>query len=87
VQLAVKDGRITDIKGGDEAEALRRFLAEMRGRLGDGVYDMNALHFGVHPHLVLLPLFLILVMHDKIAAFVRNACQLLPKLLLTCCNL
>jgi hypothetical protein len=49
VWLNVKDGRITDIKGGTEADALRRFLAEMKDRLGEGVYDMNALHFGVHP--------------------------------------
>jgi hypothetical protein len=49
IRLAVENGRITKIEGADEAEALRRFLASMRERLGDGVYDFNCLHFGVHP--------------------------------------
>ena len=40
---------MTKIEGGDEAEALKRFLEMMRGRLGDAMYDFNALHFGVHP--------------------------------------
>jgi hypothetical protein len=49
VQLNIDDGRITEINGGDEADALRRFLSSMQERLGDGVYDFNCLHFGVHP--------------------------------------
>jgi len=37
------------IEGGFEADALKRFLSHMRDRLGEGVYDFNCLHFGVHP--------------------------------------
>ena len=44
-----------EIKGGDEADALRRFLASMGERLGDGVYDFNCLHFGVHPQAAVAP--------------------------------
>lgn len=50
IQLVIKDNRITDIKGGDEAEALSRFMAAMVERVGDGVYDFEFLHSGVHPH-------------------------------------
>ena len=49
IRLTVENCRITKIEGDDEADALRRFLTSMRERLGDGVYDFNCLHFGVHP--------------------------------------
>jgi len=49
IRLTIENGRIKKIEGDDEAEALRRFLASMLERLGDGVYDFNCLHFGVHP--------------------------------------
>lgn len=49
IRLTIEDCRITRIEGHDEADALRRFLTSMRERLGDGVYDFNCLHFGVHP--------------------------------------
>jgi hypothetical protein len=49
IELAITNGRITDIKGGSEADALSRFLLSMQKMLGDGVYDFNCLHFGVHP--------------------------------------
>jgi hypothetical protein len=49
IRLTVENCRITKIEGDDEADALRRFLVSMRGRLGDGVYDFSCLHFGVHP--------------------------------------
>jgi hypothetical protein len=49
IELTIEDNRIKDIKGGDEASALRSFLASMRDRVGDGAYDFNTLHFGVHP--------------------------------------
>ncbi len=55
IQLTIKNNRITDIKGGDEADALRRFLASMADRVGDGVYDFNALHSGVHPQACVAP--------------------------------
>jgi hypothetical protein len=49
IRLTIDNGRIIKIDGGEEAEALNRFLAEMKERLGDGVYNFKALHFGVHP--------------------------------------
>jgi len=49
IELTIKDGRITDIKGGSEADALRRFLAAMKDRLGEGVYYFDTFHAGIHP--------------------------------------
>lgn len=49
IELVIKDARIIDIKGGDEAQALKRFMAAMVDRVGEAVYDFNALHFGIHP--------------------------------------
>jgi len=49
IRLTIENCRITKIEGGDEADALRRFLGSMGERLGEGVYDFNCLHFGVHP--------------------------------------
>jgi len=55
IQLTVGDNRITEIKGGEEADSLRSFLSSMRERVGDGVYDFNTLHFGVHPQAAVAP--------------------------------
>ncbi|MFC1908356.1 hypothetical protein ACFLXD_00550 [Chloroflexota bacterium] len=55
IRLVIEDGRITEIKGKEEADALNRFLASMRERLGDGVYDFSCLHFGVHPQAAVGP--------------------------------
>jgi hypothetical protein len=49
IRISVDNSRITKIKGGNEADALSRFLVSMHERLGDEVYDFNCLHFGVHP--------------------------------------
>ncbi len=49
IRLTIVDSKITAIEGGDEARALKRFLEEMRPRVGDGVYAFDTLHFGVHP--------------------------------------
>ncbi|MFC1942778.1 hypothetical protein ACFLWU_06150 [Chloroflexota bacterium] len=49
IRLTIENNRITKIEGGSEADALRCFLDSMRERLGEGVYDFNGLHFGVHP--------------------------------------
>jgi len=49
IRLIIENGRIKNIEGGQEADALRRFLAAMVARVGDRVYDFNCLHFGVHP--------------------------------------
>ena len=49
IRLTIENSRIIKIEGADEADALRRFLVSMHERLGDGVYNFNCLHFGVHP--------------------------------------
>lgn len=49
IRLTIEKCRIKKIEGGDEAEVLKRFLASMVERVGDGVYDFKCLHFGVHP--------------------------------------
>lgn len=49
IRMIIKDCRITDIHGGQEADALNRFLEYMKGAVGEGVYDFNTFHFGVHP--------------------------------------
>ena len=49
IRLTIDDNRITKIDGGSEADALKRFLEEMRRRLGDGVYNFDTFHFGIHP--------------------------------------
>ncbi|MFC2005207.1 hypothetical protein ACFLUY_03170 [Chloroflexota bacterium] len=55
IRLTIENGQITEIEGGNEADALRRFLVSMHERLGDGVYDFNCLHFGVHPQAAVGP--------------------------------
>ncbi|MFH1647265.1 MAG: hypothetical protein ABID71_06250 [Chloroflexota bacterium] len=55
IRLTIENGRITGIDGGDEADSLSRFLAAMRERLGEGVYDFNHLHSGVHPQASVAP--------------------------------
>jgi hypothetical protein len=49
IRLNIVNGKITHIEGGDEAEALKRFLTFMYEKLGEGVYDFNCFHYGVHP--------------------------------------
>ncbi|MCJ7594256.1 MAG: hypothetical protein MUO52_05735 [Desulfobacterales bacterium] len=49
IRVTVENGRMTKIEGGDEADALRRFLASMVEHVGEGVYNFKCLHFGVHP--------------------------------------
>jgi hypothetical protein len=55
IRLTIENGRISKVEGGDEAETLKRFLNSMRERLGDGVYNFKALHFGVHPQASVAP--------------------------------
>ena len=55
VRLTIEKGRIKEIDGGSEADALRRFLISMHERLGEGVYDFSCLHFGVHPQAAVGP--------------------------------
>jgi hypothetical protein len=55
IRLTIENDRINKIEGGDEAQALIRFLAAMKERIGNGVYNMEALHFGVHPQAFVAP--------------------------------
>jgi hypothetical protein len=50
IRLRIEDNRITRIDGGEEADALRGFLASLQDRVGKDAYNFNALHFGVHPN-------------------------------------
>ena len=52
IRLTIENCRIAKIEGGDEANALQRFLETMVKRLGDGVYDFNEIHCGVHPQAI-----------------------------------
>lgn len=52
IRLTIENNRMTKIEGGAEAEALKKFLESMRARVGDGVHDFNAWHFGVHPQAI-----------------------------------
>ena len=49
VKLTIRENRIVNIDGGREADAIRRFLADLHERLGESTYDFDTLHFGVHP--------------------------------------
>lgn len=53
IRLDIDDNRIVKISGGHEADMLQRFLASMKDRVGDGVYNFDCLHFGVHPQAIL----------------------------------
>jgi len=55
VRLTVENNRMTKIEGGDEAEALKAFLVSMKERVGEGVFDFNTFHFGVHPQALVAP--------------------------------
>jgi len=55
ITLTIENNRITAIEGGKEAEALKRFLPEMSKRVGDGVWDFNTWHFGIHPQAIIAP--------------------------------
>jgi len=55
ITLIIENNRIKKIEGKTEAEALRRFLQDMEKRVGDGVWDFNCFHFGVHPQAIIAP--------------------------------
>jgi hypothetical protein len=55
ITLTIENNRITKIEGGEEAVALKNFLASMSERVGDGVWDFNCFHFGVHPQAIVAP--------------------------------
>ena len=49
IRLTIDDGRIVKIEGGEEADALKRFLERMKEKVGDYVYHFSRMHTGVHP--------------------------------------
>jgi hypothetical protein len=55
VTLTIQDNRILKIEGGEEADAIRRYLAALHDRLGEGTYAFDTLHFGVHPQAHVAP--------------------------------
>ena len=55
IRITVENGKMQKIKGGDEAELLKKFLSSRKEILGDGVYDFNCFHFGVHPQASVSP--------------------------------
>jgi hypothetical protein len=55
VRLTIENNHITKIEGWDEALALSAFLKSMVECVGEGVYDFNTFHFGVHPQALIAP--------------------------------
>jgi hypothetical protein len=55
IRLTIEKNRITKIEGGDEADALRRFLKSMELKIGDSVYNFPEIHSGVHPQAIVPP--------------------------------
>ena len=55
VTLTIKDARLVKIEGGDEADAIRHFLAAMKERCGESTYNFDQLHWGVHPQAKISP--------------------------------
>ena len=53
--LTIENNRINRIEGGDEAAVLNAFLISMKERVGDGVYDFDTFHFGIHPQAMVAP--------------------------------
>ncbi len=49
-KIPIPSGRILKIEGGEEAEAIWRFLESLVPRLGDAVYEFPVVHSGVHPN-------------------------------------
>lgn len=50
IRVDVKDSRMVKISGGREADALKRFLDSMIEKVGDGIYNFDTFHFGIHPN-------------------------------------
>jgi hypothetical protein len=55
IRLTIENNRVTRIEGGEEAEALRRFLKSLEPKLGKGVYNFPEMHSGVHPQAIVPP--------------------------------
>jgi hypothetical protein len=66
IKLVIENTKIKAIEGGWEAQALKRFLEDMKPRVGEGVYDFNVFHFGVHPQASVAPHQCPNVLHRRI---------------------
>ena len=55
IRLTIENCRIMKIEGGHEADALNQFLTSMVAHLGDGVYNFDGIHCGVHPQAIVGP--------------------------------
>jgi hypothetical protein len=65
IKLTIEHNRIVEIEGGEEAQALKRFLVKMSETLGDGVYRFDHLHGGVHPQANVSPYQCPSVLHRR----------------------
>ncbi|HTX69119.1 MAG TPA: hypothetical protein VMH50_08225 [Thermoleophilia bacterium] len=52
VRIDVENSRMVKISGGKEADALVRYLRDMEGKVGDGMWKFDTFHFGIHPNAV-----------------------------------
>ena len=52
IAITVENNRMVKIEGKKEAEALKAFLTDMSGRIGDTVWDFPVFHHGVHPQAI-----------------------------------
>lgn len=50
IRLSIKQGRIVNFAGGTEAQSLKRFYSSLNDRFGSSVYELSALHGGIHPN-------------------------------------
>jgi hypothetical protein len=66
IRLTVDNNRIIKMEGGDEAAALKSFLISMKERVGEGVFDFNTFHFGVHPQARVAPQQCPNVLHRRV---------------------
>lgn len=65
VRLTIKDGHITKIEGGEEADALKRFLKLLEKWYGDALYDFREFHAGMHPNTEIGPHLLSNPLHRR----------------------
>lgn len=50
VRVDVKDNRMVKLSGGKEADLISRMLKELEGKVGDGMWNFDTFHFGIHPN-------------------------------------
>ena len=50
IKIDVENCKMVNITGGVEAAKLNRFLKAMVGKVGDGIYNFDTFHFGIHPN-------------------------------------